>query len=321
MSVGAAAGRERQDQARPDHPVASGEGVTCRIALPKNFRAGDVLAFHRRDRQALAEQVEGRAIRKGIAWNGQPACLTVSFGDGDARVELAVDGDPGAAADVALRRLVRLMLGLTQNVEAFEDAWREHPEIGPLIAERPGLRVSLSATPFEALTWAITGQQISVRAAISVRRRLIGMAGLRHSSGIACYPDAARLLEIGEADLRTAGLSGTKAATLVRLSNLVVAGELPLDEWAVTLPVDEIRERLRQVRGIGPWTINYALLRGFGWLDGSLHGDVAVRRSLQTILGATERVGEADAQRWLAQFSPWRALVAAHLWAMQRFDA
>lgn len=309
---------ERDDEVRAD---LCAEGVRCRIALPENFRAADVLAFHRRDPQALAERVEGATIRKGIAWNGQPACLTVSFGDGGARVRLAVDGDPGEAADVALGRLVRLMLGLTQDIEAFEDAWREHPQIGPLIAQRPGLRVSLSATPFEALTWAITGQQISVRAAITVRRRLIEAAGLQHSSGIACYPDATRLLQVGEAGLRAAGLSGTKASTLVRLGDLVVAGELPLDEWAATLPVDEIRERLLQVRGIGPWTINYALLRGFGWLDGSLHGDVAVRRSLQTILGSAEKIGEAGARRWLAQFSPWRALVAAHLWAMQRFDA
>jgi DNA-3-methyladenine glycosylase II len=92
---------------------------------------------------------------------------------------------------------------------------------------------------------------------------------------------------------------------------------LPLDTWADTCPADEIRARLLAVRGIGPWTVNYTLLRGFGWPDGSLHGDVAVRRGLQLLLGRDDKINAAEAEDWLAEFSPWRALVAAHLWALK----
>ena len=95
-------------------------------------------------------------------------------------------------------------------------------------------------------------------------------------------------------------------------------GSLPLDAWAQRLPDAEwVRQQLLAVRGIGPWTVNYALLRGFGWLDGSLHGDVAVRRSLQSLLASPEKITEAATQAWLAQVAPWRALVAAPLWAAQ----
>jgi DNA-3-methyladenine glycosylase II len=52
-------------------------------------------------------------------------------------------------------------------------------------------------------------------------------------------------------------------------------------------------------------------------MDGSLHGDVAVRRNIQTLLGTTEKISADEAQVWLQEFSPWRALVAAHLWAQQ----
>lgn len=285
------------------------------VGLPADFRTEDVLAFHRRDPLAVAERVEGRTLQKGVAWEGRPACLTIRFEDTRANAELAVDGAPSAAAPAALAQLLPRMLGLTQQVEVFERAYRNHPQLGPLIARRPGLRVVLFATLFEALSWAITGQQISMRAAISLRRRLIEVAGLRHSTGLACYPDAERVAVLNEADLRSAGFSQAKAQTLIRLGRLVAEGELPLDGWLATLPVDEIRECLMRVRGIGPWTIDYALLRGFGWLDGSLHGDVAVRRSLQGVLDCPERVTEGQAKRWLAEFSPWRALVAAHLWA------
>lgn len=233
---------------------------------------------------------------------------------------MAIDGSPTDSAPHSLEYVVRRMLGLTQRIEDFEQAYRDHPQLGPLIARRPGLRVALSATPFEALTWAVTGQQISVRAALSLRKKLIQAVGVKHSGGLGCYPDAGQIARLTEADLRQSGFSRTKAQTLIALSHGVQENRLPLDGWINPLPVDEIREQLLWVRGIGPWTVNYALLRGYGWLDGSLHGDAAVRRSLQSLLACPEKVTAEHAKRWLAEFSPWRALLAAHLWALQSAD-
>ena len=62
--------------------------------------------------------------------------------------------------------------------------------------------------------------------------------------------------------------------------------------------------------------MDYALLRGFARLDGSLHGDAAVRRQLQRLLGAEEKLTQPFVRDWLQPFAPWRALVAAHLWAL-----
>ena len=289
--------------------------LSCAISLPVDFRVDDVLAFHGRDQLAVAERIDGNRLHKGLLWDGSTACLTIDFDNGGANAELAIDGKSKTPRD-GLEQLVHRMLGLTQRVEVFETSYRAHPCIGPLIAGRPGLRVQQTATPFEALAWAIIGQQISLAAAISVRRRLIQAVGARHSSGLACFPDAERLTMLDEPALRQAGLSQSKARTLQMLSREVVADRLPLATWLVTQPIEEIRAQLLSLRGIGPWTVSYALLRGFGWLDGSLHGDVAVRRQLQRLLGATEKPGEDFTRAWLAEFSPWRALVAAHLWSL-----
>lgn len=296
---------------RPD----TGTPLSCAVALPNGFRADAVLAFHGRDHSGLAERVQQHRLLKGLMWEGRPACLSVRFDAGLAHAQLALDGVTDADPQ-ALLRLVRHMLGLTQPIEAFESAHRAHPQIGPLIARQSGLRVPLSATPFEALTWAITGQQISLGAALSIRRKLIEAAGMRHSSGLACYPDAAAIAMLGEASLRQAGFSRAKAQTLMVLGREVAAGHLPLQAWTTAAPAEQIREQLLRVGGIGPWTVDYTLLRGYGWLDGSLHGDAAVRRKLQRLLGQTTKLTDDFTHRWLAEFSPWRALLAAHLWAM-----
>jgi DNA-3-methyladenine glycosylase II len=290
---------------------------SCSIPLPATFRPGDILAFHQRDRQEIAERVSNASLQKAMIWGEVPAYLSISFAPGLAKASLVIDGKIAEDRQLIFERMVRRMLGLTQEIEIFEERYRDHPQLGILIAQQSGLRVPVTATPFEALTWAVTGQQISVSAAVSVRRKLTVATNTPHSCGLFCYPDARRILELPEETLRQAGFSTTKTRTLRALSALVSDNELPLDAWVETLPVDVIREKLEEIRGIGPWTVNYGLLRGFGWLDGSLHGDAAVRRGLQALLGAPDKISEEDAKIWLAQFSPWRALVGAHLWSVQ----
>ncbi|BES73579.1 DNA-3-methyladenine glycosylase [Marinobacter nanhaiticus D15-8W] len=298
-------------------PKPDPNALICSIPLPANFRADDVLAFHQRDTEQIAEQVTESQLHKGILWDGKPARLSIEFHANKAIAFLAEDGGTRSAQSSELEQMVRRMLGLTQPVELFEQTLRDHPQLGPVIARNAGLRVPQTATPFEALCWAIIGQQISVGAAVSIRRRFIQAVGRQHSSGLWCFPDASAVVDVDLEILRATGLSRTKAGTILAISEQIEQRSLPLDSWLHDTPAETIEEQLRQVRGIGPWTISYALLRGFGWMDGSLHGDVAVRRNLQSLLGREEKLTEKEARIWLEGFSPWRALVAAHLWALQ----
>jgi DNA-3-methyladenine glycosylase II len=288
-------------------------GVSLR--LPDRYRPAVILAFHGRDKTSEAEEVRDDRLAKGLMWNGRPAHLEIVFEAGDAYADLEVDGDPGAGDETAFRAMVTRMLGLTQTIEAFEASHAVHPDAGRLIARHSGLRLPVAATPFEALVWAVTGQQISVAVAVSLRRKLIALAGVRNSRGFLCHPDAVAVSRLREEDLRSAGFSATKTRTVLAISRMMTDGTLPLDDWLEALPAEAAAEILLAVPGIGPWTVSYTLLRGYGWLDGSLHGDVAVRSGLQSLLGRQDKLSETETREWLAPFSPWRALVAAHLWA------
>lgn len=288
------------------------------IKLPRHYRSADFLAFHQRDSLMVAEQVRNNILTKGIVWQGNALQLKIEFQKNHADVELQIDGKKSYDQN-EFQTIIERMLGLQQNITEFEKKFNAHPQLGLLIAKNAGLRVAITATPFEALSWAIIGQQISLSAAISIRRKFIQLAGVQHSSGLWCYPDQHLVSKISEENLRTAGFSQAKANTLISLSNHLINHPIDLKNLSINSEsIEALSTQLMQIRGIGPWTINYALLRGFGWLDGSLHGDVAVRRSLQKLLGATEKISEKETQQWLLEFSPWRALVAAHLWEMHK---
>ena len=294
--------------------------LDCVIPLPGNYRHADVLAFHGRDAQSTAELVQGQCIRKGIVLQGCAAVVEINLAPAQARCSLSIDGPAGVVQVLDLDGLARRLLGLHMDVAAFEASHGEHPELGMLIQAQSGLRVPMAATPFEALTWAVTGQQINVGVASQLRRRLILLGGRQHSSGLWCHPDAHGVAQLDEAQLREAKFSVAKTQTILAISRLASGGKLPLDDWmAMPLDVPAMEAALLSIKGVGPWTVNYTLLRGFGHADGSLHGDVAVRNALQRVLGQADKVSAAQTEAWLRQFAPWRSLVAAHLWASLRF--
>jgi DNA-3-methyladenine glycosylase II len=282
------------------------------IALPPGYRSGDILAFHGRDAEGLAEQVGPDRIRKGILVAGVPVLLDVGFGAASASCTIAADRKLPAAARAQVDAALQSILGLRIDPAPFLEAVRGDPLLGALALRQPGLRIVQSATIFEALTWAIIGQQINLSFAIALRRTFIAQAGRAHSSGLWCYPEAADVARLAPDDLTTRKFSRSKAETLLRLARLVDSGALMLEPGA---DIGAISAALLAVKGIGPWTVNYALLRGYGYPDCSLHGDVAIRAALQQLLGEDTKPDMARTEALLARYKPHRTMAAANLWA------
>jgi len=285
------------------------------IALPAGYRRQDAFAFHGRDAEGVAEQVDGESIRKGVLLDGVPVQLAIVFErlPGADRARCSIAAAAGSIVPRAEAALVN-MLGLRIDPAVFEAAVCDDPLFGPLVRHTPGLRVIQAATVFEALTWAIIGQQINLPFAIALRRSFIQQAGRRHPDGLWCYPEAADVARLDLEQLTSRKFSRAKAETLLRLARLVADGALSLDardEGGLAA----IAARLLAIKGIGPWTVNYALLRGYGDPDCSLHGDVAVRTAIGRLLGTGTRPSIAEAEAFLQAYRPRRTMAAAYLWA------
>lgn len=291
--------------------------ITAQLTLPSHFQSNDFFAFHLRDRQNIAEIVEDNLLRKGILWEGFSAQMCMTLDDCNATISLEIDDLKIVPCEQKIVELGKHMLGLQQAVEQFEAQYLSHPVIGQLISHQQGLRIYQSASAFEALVWAIIGQQISVTAAIAIRRRFIQATGSMHSSGIWCFPDAQHVRAVDDETLRQTGFSMGKIVAIRALCDAILNKQIDLSIRIDHHNAQELTDQLISLKGIGPWTVSYALLRGFNYLDGSLHGDVAVRRNLQQLLGMETQPTAKETEKWLEAFSPWRALVGAHLWRSQ----
>jgi len=290
------------------------------IALPPGYRVADVLAFHGRDPERVAEQVDADGLRKGVLLGGVPTLLDIRFEAGAAHCRVTFDGPSTPALEVQAHEALLNVLGLRIDPAAFGAAVQDDPWLGPVAARQPGLRIVQSATIFEALTWAIIGQQINLTFAIALRRTLIQLAGRAHSSGLWCYPEALDVARLDIGDLTGRKFSNAKAETILRVARMVVDGSLVLERQAGVEDISgsasaAVSETLLAIKGIGPWTVNYVLLRGYGYPDCSLEGDVAVRAALHKLSGSATRPTVPEAERMLARYAPHRTMAAAYLWA------
>ncbi|MFC0135110.1 DNA repair protein [Massilia eurypsychrophila] len=282
------------------------------IPLPPGYQAADVLAFHSRDAEGVAEQVSAGRIGKGVLLDGVAVLLEVTLGESLARCDVHADGALTDAARAMIDDALLNILGLRIDPAPFLALAGGDALLGAAARRSPGLRIVQSATIFEALTWAIIGQQINLPFAIALRRTFIVQAGRQHSSGLWCYPEAAQVAALDAADLTGRKFSRSKADTLLRVARLLDAGELSLarDDDIATASA-----ALLAVKGIGPWTVNYALLRGYGYADCSLHGDVAIRAAFQKLLNEDAKPDIARTEALLERYRPHRTMAAAHLWA------
>jgi DNA-3-methyladenine glycosylase II len=282
------------------------------ISLPPGYQAADVLAFHSRDAEGVAEQVTPGRIRKGVLLDGVPVLLDVTLAPDVARCEVLADGALTPAASAMVDEALLNILGLRIDPAPFLALAGEDALMGAVARKRPGLRIVQSATIFEALTWAIIGQQINLTFAIALRRTFILQASAQHSSGLWCYPEARQVAALEVEDLTSRKFSRSKAETLLRLARMVADGELTLERSG---DIAGASAALLAVKGIGPWTVNYALLRGYGYADCSLHGDVAIRTAFQHLLGEDAKPDMARTEALLERYKPHRTMAAAHLWA------
>ncbi|WP_343028056.1 DNA-3-methyladenine glycosylase 2 [Massilia sp. MP_M2] len=290
------------------------------IALPPGYRVADALAFHGRDPERVAEQIDADGLRKGVLFGGVPTLFDIRFGAGAAHCRVTFDGPATQDVQARTREALLNVLGLRIDPAAFGALVQDDPWLGPVVARQPGLRIVQSATIFEALTWAIIGQQINLTFAIALRRTLIQLAGRAHASGLRCYPEAPDVARLDIGELTSRKFSNAKAETILRVARMVVDGSLVLERGTgvedISCPASaDVSETLLAIKGIGPWTVNYVLLRGYGYPDCSLHGDVAVRAALHTLSGSAARPTVREAEQMLARYAPHRTMAAAYLWA------
>jgi DNA-3-methyladenine glycosylase II len=251
-----------------------------RIRLPEGFN-GEWMLNHIRTSSfgTLYRFTEPRVLHRALRLARNPAVAEFDLSEeGVMQLRVVPDRDHVAAPRVKdagllaeLQTQARFLWGLDDDAAgAYHTAMASDPDLAPLVQRFGALRILRAADLYEALLVAILGQQVSVRAAQAIRRRLMENRGTRMRvedgrEGGDCflYPAPQQVLEGGEAALREQGISGQKAGYLLGIARRAAAGELEREAFAA-LSDEEAIARLCTIRGVGRWTAEVVAMRGLG---------------------------------------------------------
>ena len=204
------------------------------------------------------------------------------------------------------------------SAQACRELAAADPILGRLI-ERAGpytLRLKSQHSPFEALLESIIYQQLNGKAAAAILKRVLTFFGELH-------PAPEHILDAPDDRLRGCGLSANKLLALRDLAAKTLDGTVPTLVQIRRMSDDEIVERLTQVRGIGPWTVEMLLIFRLGRPDVLPVTDYGVRKGFALTFKRLPKSKPFDAgmlakpdemlrrgERW----RPWRSIASWYLW-------
>jgi 3-methyladenine DNA glycosylase/8-oxoguanine DNA glycosylase len=301
--------------ATPDALRGWGEAGRYRLVYGGPFHLKQTLSYLGRDPHNLAERVEGRRYARSFPVGSTTVAVSLALGERRCIVTARRPRSPRRALELH-ERLVRF-LGLTQPLAAFYRVAAGHAVMDPLVRRFAGVRIPQLPTLWEALCWAVIGQQINLAFAYRLRNRLIALA-----HGVApdaarqapyAFPSPAAVLRLSAEDLRGQQFSRQKASYLLGLAEACSTGDLAgLEHGAQDWP--DIEQRLLAQRGLGPWSTAYAMMRGLGYLDGLPVGDSGLRTALQRAFRLAEPPSVMEQERLMEPFRPYRSLATYYLW-------
>ena len=201
--------------------------------------------------------------------------------------------------------------------EALAHLRKKDAKLGALI-DRVGaftLRLDSSISPFESLLESILYQQLHGKAAATIHARVRDF--------FQGDPTPKALLATPDERLRGCGVSGNKIKAMKGLAAKTIDGTVPTHAAILKMSDADIVERLTEVRGIGPWTVEMLLIFRLGRPDVLPVTDYGVRKGYAlTFLRVpkTRPIEAADLPKPDVVFKrgekwrPFRSVASWYLW-------
>jgi AraC family transcriptional regulator, regulatory protein of adaptative response / DNA-3-methyladenine glycosylase II len=266
------------------------------IALQLHYRPpydwDGVVDFYRRHAISSVEAVTAESYQRNITLGQAAGSFTLRplAGKNALRLELQL-ADHRLIMPAVSR--IRRMFDLDANPAAIYQVLAQDRRLTPLLERFPGIRATGYWSLYEASIRAIVGQQVSTQAARRVLERLAVAAG--QGSEPVVFPNAAAIAELGDEHFP---MPGRRRDTLRTLCRHCRGREDELDIDA-----------LAALKGVGPWTIAMASLRGLGHPDTFPQKDLGLEKAWAQLPGA-----DISLQDQAAQWRPWGSYAANLLW-------
>jgi len=290
------------------------ESLKIQIRKPDFFSFGECLWYLDRGFDDCLHEIRDGKLRKLLCLSGQQVLLEISETAKYIVAEVLAGSSPDPQE---VEAYIRNWFDLDRDLQAFDVLLRQDADFQFMSDRYRGLRLVGIPDLFEALCWAVIGQQINLTFAYKLKRRLVETCGASLVyAGKRYYafpePHAVRLLD--PEDLKVFQFSAKKAEYLVGIAALFQKGDLSAGQLEKLPDHAQRLQTLVAVRGIGEWTAEYALMKSFKAMRSIPYGDAGLNNALFRLKDIPKKENRAAVTAVFEPFAGWEAYLVFYLW-------
>lgn len=294
---------------------------TFTMPTDKSFDFTHILGYMERSANECMHRIADRGVEKLIAIGDKLVLVRIEAQEGHS---LAVQcpnatNSAGEAAEASIVEYVREWFDMDRDLLPFFELARQDDVLSGAVAQFAGLRIVGIENLFEALCWGIMGQQINLGFAYTLKRRFVERYGESlpwKDHRFWLFPSPERIAALDPAELKTMQFTERKADYIIGVARLMAQGAFSKSSL-LELPNLEAREKaLTAIRGIGPWTANYVLMRCLRMPEAFPVADVGLRNALKHVLGGDAKLSIAEINALASDWGEWKSYATFYLWRL-----
>ncbi|WGN90299.1 DNA-3-methyladenine glycosylase family protein [Ligilactobacillus faecis] len=211
---------------------------------------------------------------------------------------------------------VRHWFDLEYSLVDFYAYFQNDPLLRPLLEKYRGLPLIGTPRLYEALTWGIIGQQISLPVAYQIKARFVQKYGQKISykgKEYWTYPHPGSVQNATLDELASLGLPKTRAQYLANVTEAFLTGKL--DERVISrLEFSEAQQLLLSLKGVGPWTAGVALMSSLRFPNVFLTTDAKLLNGLKKLFQTAKRPEQAQLTKLKEVWGAHASHVIFYIW-------
>ncbi|AUJ32891.1 MAG: DNA-3-methyladenine glycosylase [Liquorilactobacillus nagelii] len=292
------------------------------IKVPQIFSWQAILGYLKRETNEVMFQVtEQDRVRRAFKVGTQIYLCEIAYLPETGQLKVTVLN--GLTLNKTATELIGVFISewfdLDEDLSSFYQMAASDELLAPLTKRFNGLRLVGMPDFYEAITWGILGQQINLGYTYTLKRRFTEKYGEKivyEGMNYWIYPTADQVVPASLEELRELHLTQRKAEYLSDISQQITAGKISKEYYQEMFNAAIAEKTMIKLRGIGPWTANYVLMRCLRKGDAFPMADIGLLNGIKTIEKLDAKPPVEELQRLKKKWCKWCSYATFYIWRL-----
>ncbi|WP_019416149.1 DNA-3-methyladenine glycosylase [Paenisporosarcina sp. TG20] len=286
------------------------------VFTPSEFNFEECLVFLGRSEQENLHQIKDGGITKLINVNEKLILFKITHANQHLRI-VFLGGTPSKKGRENVAANVEEWFDLQTDLLSFYEMASQDQVLKEVVKKHYGLRVMCIPDLFEALTWAVMGQQINLSFAYTLKKRFVenyGESLIFNKETYWTFPSYQKIATITVDDLRKLQFTNRKAEYIIGIAVAMTKGHLLKEKLLQESDMKKVEKSLMAIRGIGAWSANYVMMKCLRCTSAFPLADVGLHNALKTQLGLDQKPTLKEIEDLSKNWEGWQGYATFYLW-------